>query len=205
MGAELIYKTSSEEVWNIWQSFQEESDAIRVKRDAYIERMTEEFGFAPKSAARYQTTFQEGELTENRMLITQGRSVIAIYCGAYEQPPAGSGWRLDAKEKYWYPKLREAAGKARQRELRALKGIGTGDVAKELGVPELIFAGMYMYYPGFSADYDTKTVYLTWGSYECKKDMDKALESHPEFQWESVKRSEWYAYVEAKEAAKKDG
>lgn len=70
MGAELIYKTSSEEVWNIWQEYADQAKENSAKRDAYIHRMTEEFGFAPKSAARYQTTFKDEELVENRMLIT---------------------------------------------------------------------------------------------------------------------------------------
>lgn len=198
MGAELIYKTTNEYEVELWHALMKKVESNRQKRTEFMKKMTEEFGPSPK----HRYSYRDKSMNEFRLLILSGAAVKGLDCGYDEEPPAGSGWRLDSKDHYWYPKLKEAAGKARSKELAALYGVGSRELARTFEVPEHIFGTGYLYSPGFTFDQDTQTLYLTWGSFECNAEMQEFLNKNPQKGWTEVPRSEWYAYVEAREAKK---
>lgn len=192
MSVELIYKTTSPDAIAWWRNAQVVHSAAYELRRKYEERMTAEFGL-PKHPD-YMTP------VETRGLYVNSTNATGIDSGYDEQPPAGSGWRLDSKQKFWKPKLATKEGKVRAKELLALRSFDYAGHAPEIGVPGLVFSGNYIRHAGFHFDKETETLYQLWGSGTCAPSCETEQAKVPGVVWEKVPRSEWYALEEAKTA-----
>jgi hypothetical protein len=186
MSAELIYATTSEKAVAFWKTATALKDQERELRRAFEQRMTDAYGPV------------DGK--ERRDLWVRGEYCVGVDSGYSERPPADSGWRLDSKEHIWMPALATAAGKAWRKELGELTIYDMRSHLDELGIPALCFAGSYLFRPGIEFDDETGTLYNFWGSGMCEKEVLAHHAKVPEVQWREVKRSEWYAMQEAKEA-----
>jgi hypothetical protein len=192
MTAELIYRTSTPAAEAWWRNLvarRAEQDALR---DAFEAEMLATYGPAQH---RY------GEGVGKRSLYTNGRVITGIDAGYNEQPPAGSGWRLDSKDRFWKPALRTAEGRKLKARLVTLTTYIWQSHVTEIGIPELIFTDRYLMRPSLTADDDPFVLFQTWGSGQCEKDCLAEQAKHPEIEWIEVKRSEWYAHEEAKAEA----
>jgi hypothetical protein len=191
MSAELIYRTSSPaaEIW--WRHLKEMQQQQDELRRAFEDEMLDTYG--PADVPDYQTGYGK------RLLYTNGRGITGLDSGYREQPPTGSGWRLDAKDHIWKPALKEAAGRKLKSRLQALTVYVWQNHTTEIGIPELIFADAYLCRPGLTADEEPFVLYQTWGSGRCEADCRAEQARHPEVVWTEVPRSEWYARIEAQE------
>lgn len=194
MSTELIYKTTSPFALAWWANAEVEREKARLIRREYAERMTAEFGPTPP---RY--SYSNGESHEFRELMVAGPRAVGLASGYDEVPPLESGWRLDSKERIWMPKLATAQGKMRRDELLTLASFDIRGHMSEIGAPSIAFAGSYLYHGGLEED--GGALFQTWGSGQCMKECEAAQAKVPEVIWAEVKRSEWYALQEAKEAA----
>lgn len=190
MSAELIYRTSSPAAEAWWAHVKDMQRQQNELRRAFEAEMLAQYG--PADVSEYS----EGH--GKRLLYTNGRVCTGLDAGYNERPPAGSGWRLDSKDRFWKPALKEAAGRAMKERLRALTLYVWQSHVEEIGVPELVFAGSYLHRPGFEADEEPFALYQLWGSGQCAKECEAVQAKHPEVVWVEVKRSEWYAREEAK-------
>lgn len=190
MSIELIYRTSDPRAVAWFKETDAERTAVRELRRAYEAKMTEEFGPMGKRDDPY------GEEHDVRPLIVGQTHVSGIGCGRNEQPPEGSGWRLDARERWWYPKLATAKGKERKAELAklAFKRLDPDPI----GVDEMHWGDGYLYRPIFVLREDLGEVWVAWSAFECRGSMkDRGEEG---IVWGEVPRSEWYAWREKVEA-----
>lgn len=193
MSAELIYRTSSPAAEAWWRHLKETQRQQNELRRAFEDEMLTTYG--PAAVPEYS----EGH--GKRLLYTNGRVCTGIDAGYNERPPAGSGWRLDAKDRIWKPALKEAAGKALKKRLEALTVYIWQAHTEEIGVPQLVFADRYLFRPGFTADEEPFVLFQVWGSGQCAKSCEAEQAMHAEVEWTEVPRSEWYARVEASEKA----
>ena len=65
-----------------------------------------------------------------------------------------------------------------------------------------MFAGSYLHRAGLETDEDPFVLFQIWGSGMCEPQCVAEQAKHPEVEWTPVPRSEWYARVEAQEAAR---
>jgi hypothetical protein len=186
MTAELIFRTKSLEALIFWEHFEAKREERRKLIAEYIAKLTADFG--PTAGS------------EERNVWTRGVHVYGVDCNRGEQPPADSGWRLDAKDGIWMPKLRTKAGQDRRDELRTLTVYDVTQHVHEIGIPSIIFTSAHLFRPGL--DFHEGSLYQLWGSGECRDDILAAAATNPAVVWEPVKRSEWYALQEAREAEK---
>lgn len=191
MSAELIYKTTSPKAIAWWLAAAEKVRADKEARNAYVERMTAEFGL-PQVPDYF-------EPRERRDLWVRNDRPVALDSGPDEQPPADSGWRLDSKDRNWQPKLATKAGKERAAELAALFTYDMRRDAKTIGVPEMVFADHSLLRPGMEYDEAEGAVYVVWSSGKAAKEFEAA--SVDGIEWVEVPRSQWYAREERKAAA----
>ena len=194
MSVELIYKTTSAMALDWWANAEAEREAAHQRRKAYVERMTAEFGPTPP---RY--SYSEDKPRVLRELMVAGPSAVGLASGFSEVPPIDSGWRLDSKERFWAPKLATAAGKLRRAELHSLRSFDHRAHGSEIGFAAIAFAGSYLYHGGL--EMIDGALFQTWGGYECHTECETAQAKVPGVVWEVVKRSEWYAMQESREAA----
>jgi hypothetical protein len=191
MSAELIYKTTSPAAIEWWQNATAEARKQSILRQEFADEMLAEFG--PSTKAVY------GDDKPDRKLWVRGESVIGLDSNYNEKPPADSGWRLDSKDRIWKPALKTAKGRALRDRLAALTTYSVRAHSNEIGVPEIVFAGMHMYRPGLSFDEEpTPTLFQVWGSGQCATECEKEQAKLADIEWVEVKRSVWYARVEAK-------
>ena len=191
LSVELIYKTTNREALHWWRKLEAEKAVVMDRREAYEAKALELYG---PMGSRYNSRTMHSEHENERRLIVQGRRAVGLSCRIDEVPPEGSGWRLDSKEKWWFPKLAVAAGKKRRDELSDLH---LPNIARRghtaFGIPEVFFGGSHMYRPGYVYRADTNELYVVWSGFECRKAMESAI--RPEI-WKMVSREEWYAWRE---------
>lgn len=192
MSAELIYSTSSPAAEAWWRHVKEMQAKQNELRRAFEAEMLETYG--PADVPEYSGGYGK------RLLYTNSRVITGLDSGYREQPPAGSGWRLDSKLHHWKPALREPAGKRLEKRLRELTLYIWQSHVEEIGVPGLVFAGSYLYRPGLTADDGPFVLYQVWGSGQCETECRAEQAKHPEIEWVEVPRSAWYARIEALEA-----
>lgn len=183
MTAELIYRTTSPAALDFWAHAETKASERKTLVDAYIEQLTHDFGTVNG---------------KDRTVWNRGPVVYGVECLYGEQPPADSGWRLDSKEGIWMPKLRIPAGKERARELAALTVYNVRAHVQEIGIPQMVMTDRHFFRPGI--EFHDGVLYQTWGSGKCEPDALAEAAKVPEVVWEPVKRSEWYALEEAREA-----
>lgn len=193
MSAELIYRTTSPAALEWWRHVQETQAQQDELRRAFEDEMLAAYGPADKP--------DYSDAHGKRLLWVNSRSVIGVDAGYSERPPAGSGWRLDSKDHIWKPALKEAAGRAWVKRLGALTVYIWQSHVEEIGLPELVLADHYLCRPGLTADEDPFVLFNTWGSGRCAVNVEAEQAKHPEIVWTEVPRSEWYARIEAREAA----
>lgn len=190
MSVELIYKTSDPAAVAWMSDIIEKRKVAREKRKAYGARVLEEFG--PRG--RRYSYMQEEPADERRDLYVGRYHAFGIDSGIDEKPPAESGWRLDAKGRYWKPKLATKRGKERAAELRELSMPEPDTQA--VGWDSMHWGNSYMYWPAFMLREELGEVWVAWGAYECRE----ALSKDSPVAWTEVPRSEWHAWREAVEA-----
>lgn len=188
MTAELIYRTTSPAALDFWAHAQAKAGERKKLVDAYIEQLTRDFGPVPGKT--------------DRTVWNRGPHVTGVDCAYGEAPPADSGWRLDSKEGIWKPKLRETAGKERARELAALTVYNVRTHLQEIGIPQMVWTDRHVFRPGI--EFHDGVLYQTWGSGQCRDEALAEAKKVTTVVWEPVRRSEWYALEEAREAAKGD-
>ncbi len=191
MSIELIYKTKDREALRWWRELEAERAAVMERRDAYEAKALELYG---PMGSRYNSRTVRSDHENERRLIVQGHRAVGLACRIDEVPPEGSGWRLDSKEKWWFPKLAVAAGRKRRDEMADLhlpNEARRGTIA--FGIPEVFFGGQHLYRPGYVYREDTKELYVVWSGFECRKAMESVF--RPEI-WEMVSREEWYDWRE---------
>ena len=191
MSAELIYKTTSPAAIAWWRNVEAKNAEQQALRNAFRDEMLAAYG--PADKAFYDSP-------PSRALWMQGERVVGLDSGYKEQPPAGSGWRLDARDGFWKPALKSAAGREIQKRLAALTVYNARDHVTEVGAPRMAFVDMRLLRPGFEFDDETGALYQLWGSGRCAAECESAQAEVPEVEWVEVKRSEWYAREEAKAA-----
>lgn len=191
MTAELIYKTSSPAAEQWWRHVEKTQKQQNELRRAFEDEMLATYG--PADVSEHSTGHGK------RLLYTNGRYCSGIDCGYNERPPVGSGWRLDSKSRIWKPALKETAGKKLAKRLAALTVYVWQQHVAEIGVPEVIFAGSYLFRPGFTTDAEPFVLFQTWGSGQCEPQCLAEQAKHPEVEWTEIPRSQWYARLEAQQ------
>lgn len=191
MSIELIYKTSELKAVLWWQQLERRRAEVQKHRREYEDKALEEFG---PMGSRYNYGSTHSEHENARRLIVSSHRAVGLSCRIDEEPPEGSGWRLDSKEKWWFPKLATAAGRKRRDELIPLHLPNEQTLGQdEFGIPAVFFAGQHMYRPGYTFREDTQELFVVWSSYECRNAM---LRVHEPTDWEMVSREDWYAWRE---------
>jgi hypothetical protein len=193
MSAELIYKTTSPDAITWWQNAAEKRREEEVLRAEFAAEML--FTYGPREQSSYDPT------PPDRKLWLRGEGVVGLDAAYNERPPADSGWRLDSKERIWMPALRTPAGRILRDRLRGLTVYRLRAHLREIGVPEMTFAGSYIYRPGLEFDEPTQTLFCTWGSGMCATAAVTEQAKVPAIVWEEVPRSVWYAREETKQVA----
>lgn len=192
MTAELIYRTSSPAAATWYSARNAEQVEQSGRRNAFQDEMLATYGPADVPEGR------QGHGLRNLMVTRRG--VVGIHSGWQEAPPADSGWRLDARDRFWKPSLRSAKGRALAKRLEELTVVDLNRLS-DIGIPEVVFAGLHMYSPGLDHDDAPFALYQIWGSGECEQGCLAEQAKHPDVVWVEVLRSEWYARIEAKTAA----
>lgn len=191
MTVALVYRTSSPKAVDWFHDVEAREQGVRAKRDAYTQELTERYGPVGK---RYEYSSEE---LDHRPLMRDSRNrITGVACSHGEQPPKGSGWRLDSKTGFWKPDLRSKAGKERDAELEALHGVDSRSELDSIGATGLSFVPGRMYQPGLRFRKETGELYVTWGSRGCEGDMLAAGAKVDDVAWESVPLSEWHAWME---------
>lgn len=194
--AALAYKTSSPAALKWWDEITEKVASEQERRRAYTDQLLANFG---PVGLRYQ--YDQDEINDRPLMRNRLNDITGVLCRDGEQPPKGSGWRLDASTGFWKPDLRSNAGKARQEEIDALSGTDILGEAHVIGAPGEVFSANFsmIYRMSMHLREDTRELYVTWPSKECADGMAKAAVEG--VTWTEVPLSEWYGWQEQHEKA----
>ena len=105
MPAELIYKTDSPLAMTWMAKARREEELSRGRRVAYSDQMATLYGVTP--------ALDYGVVHKSRELMVSRQNAVGLASGHNERPHKDSGWRLDAKHRYWKPALSTAVGRRR--------------------------------------------------------------------------------------------
>lgn len=176
MTTRTAYRSTHPTVLAAWRATQEQADEIVRQRKALLD----ELGFT------------------GRPVLVHGQRIIGVG-HLDEHGPVPDGWRRDRDTAdVIVPDRRRAAGKALAARLDALTMPDPRRDLPSCGMPEAASSAPRgrMYWPGMQLLGDA--VYVTWGCdperVEENGQVDPAV-------WERVRLSEYYAAVEATEAA----
>lgn len=200
---ELVFQTTSPEAIEWWQNIEELSKKQRELREAFEIEMTELYGPSPRDTYERDEDGNPKPQTLRKLWL-RGDFAYALDSGYNEQPPAESGWRLDSKDRNWQPKLATKAGKEWKRRLQELNLTCVRSRMHEIGVPEVIFSGSYLYRPGLRFDAENGILYNGWGTQHVEEDLRKAHEKIPGITWERVKLSTYISWLESLEEDRDD-
>ncbi|WP_404474781.1 hypothetical protein [Microbacterium aerolatum] len=197
---ELVFKTTSPDAiaWheNLVCLRKEEFELRKAFEDEIVAL------FGPSQRDTYERDEHGNRKAQTgRPLWVRGDIAFALDSAYDEQPPVDSGWRLDSKDRNWQPKLASKAGKEWKRRLGELNLVHMRTRWREIGIPEVVFAGMRMYSPGLSYDDQTKTLYVLWGTQYVEDEWAASTSKLPNIEWTKVPLSEWHALRESKESS----
>lgn len=195
---ELVFKTTSPEAIAWWKNIEDLDRQQREAREAFEAEMTELFGPSLRDTYERNEDGTPKPQTQRRLWL-RGDYAYALDSGYNEQPPTDSGWRLDSKDRNWQPKLATKAGKEWKRRLGELNLTHIRSRMQEIGVPEIVFAGSYLYKPGLRFDAVNEILYNGWGTQHVEDELRKNHEKVPGITWERVKLSEYIAWLESLE------
>lgn len=189
----LIYRTNSQPALDWWADAEARTQEVHKKRSAYEEKLLASFGPVGK---RY--SYEAEEVVTRPLMCNRHNAATGVLCQEGEQPPQGSGWRLDADTGFWKSDMRSKAGKERAAELENLKGVDLRDELNQIGCASWAFADWRVFEPGARFRKSTKELFITWGSVGCAEEM--ARSAIPAVVWTPVPLSEWHAWREQVEA-----
>lgn len=172
-----VYRSTHPDVVAAWRKLQTDATAIGKARAAYLD----ELGFPGRQA-----------LVLGQMMLGVAHSI--------DDGPLPAGWRWDAKTRgAIVPDRRTVKGKQIDKRLAELTVPGR-EVVLLGGMPDTVWAleAGHTYDPGVRLLGDA--VYVTWSCTSAQvmrrvRDFDSGM-------WQQIKLSEYYAAVEAHEAAK---
>lgn len=197
---ELVFKTTSPRAIEWYRKISRLRISERKLREEFEDSMTELYG--PSQRDTYERNEDGTKKPQTRRLLwLRGDAAYALDSAHNEQPPTDSGWRLDAKDRNWQPKLATKAGKEWKQRLIELNVVNMHTRWGEIGIPAIAFAGSFMYRPGMEFDEDEKVLYVSWGSQWVMREWEKATSKFPDIEWVQVPLSEWHARQEAKKSA----
>ncbi|MHA3723783.1 hypothetical protein ACXR2T_07880 [Leucobacter sp. HY1910] len=192
----LVYRTISPAALTWWRDAIARDQAVADRRKEYCAALLAEFGPVGK---RYQ--YDSEEIDERPLMRDDRNKVTGVLSASGEQPPGGTGWRLDAHTGFWKPDLRTKAGKARAAELEALAGIDLrAEAEQHIGLPSMFFGTGMMYRPALTFDPDEQAIYTRWPAAECRAAMPADLTASTGVVWEEVPLSVWHAAQEVRVA-----
>lgn len=132
-------------------------------------------------------------------LVYQGsRYSLAALERSTAPDPGEPTWRYDRKAGGWVPRRSTKEGKAIGKEFDACQASGLGDVP---GLPKYVpTPGEMFRMQGAAMFFDGEYVWAGWMAVDHEDVVKSGWGSFDEAMWELVKRSEFYAAQEAKDA-----
>ncbi|WP_436759386.1 hypothetical protein [Streptosporangium sp. V21-05] len=182
MSADLtVYRSTHPDVLGAWHAAEQRAADITTQRKAFLAA----HGF------------------EGRSIATKGRWMIGV--AHPEDQPIPDGWRLDRDlDGAIVPARRTRVGKQLGKRLDQL---AMPSARKNLpgGMPEMAWGDHHVFRPGITlinnALIDNNALYVKWG---CDPEaIDSTVKIDPAV-WQRMKLSEYYAVLEAQEAAQSE-